>query len=759
MQSISVRPSDTPVRLSLETLGLQARVVGQDGSELTDRPVIFNTSNSRVVSIQSTGLIATLTAVGGGTATITATSEGKVSVPIQVIVAASCCGVGEGAPTTSIQQAFQDAVTRNRLSLQLPGPQRVRRSAAGYVQEFSGAAGGRYLLAVSDKTGQAYVVAGPILSRYEELGAMTSALGYPASDATSGGRQMFEGGALAGAPVRVVSGGVLQRWSTGGFESGSLRSPTNEAAAVLSFLGTVGSFQPFQQGAIVTSSRGSFALTGLVLARYSSLGLSTGALGFALGDEISSGGVRRQEFEGGSVEYAPLDTEARVSLRDRKPAVSAAPAAVLPGSSLRLTVSGFADGSTLRISTTSQSDFMVKTLNGAYTWDSLIPAGAASATVKIKATDSANAVISAEGEYRIRAAAEVRARLEIAGGDSQSGAPGASVPSPLRVLLKDEQGNLLPGVTVRFSASPGAQVTPGSVETDASGAAAVRLRLPAAEGIALVTAEALRQVVTFSAKSVPVALQSFPRLTQSPDEPAMLTAAATVIRYYQNRNALVAPNGLADSAVLDRFLNGFCQTDAEGAQHCDGILREGQARAINLWRLPAFVGGALDIIIGAPDLQEVREAVGSGNPALLILSTGQVLVAIGVSDSGAVLIHDVAPSATKRTLEEYLTPTTALRGTVFFSPKTPASSGFAVASWGTDLALNSKAGSCGRILDLPIGPAILRQRYCDGVEGEYQLDLSGASSLRAIVIDLAEGGGRVELAAGSLASVSHFPTG
>ena len=48
----------------------------------------------------------------------------------------------------------------------------------------------------------------------------------------------------------------------------------------------------------------------------------------------------------------------------------------------------------------------------------------------------------------------------------------------------------------------------------------------------------------------------------------------------------------------------------------------------------------------------------------------------------------------------------------------------------------SASGECGRSLDLPIGSAVVRQRYCAGNEPEYQLDLSGSGPNRAVVLDL-----------------------
>ncbi|MDQ6663324.1 MAG: Ig-like domain-containing protein, partial [Acidobacteriota bacterium] len=103
-----------PLRLNLgDTVQVAANTFTGAGSPATGRAVSFATSSGRVVSIQISGATVTLKAVGAGTATITATSEGQVSLPLAVTVGAQCCGVGEGAPSAQIQQAFQDLVTRD----------------------------------------------------------------------------------------------------------------------------------------------------------------------------------------------------------------------------------------------------------------------------------------------------------------------------------------------------------------------------------------------------------------------------------------------------------------------------------------------------------------------------------------------------------------------------------------------------------------------------------------------------------------------
>jgi hypothetical protein len=82
----------------------------------------------------------------------------------------------------------------------------------------------------------------------------------------------------------------------------------------------------------------------------------------------------------------------------------------------------------------------------------------------------------------------------------QVGIPGGALPQALKVSVRDEDGNAIAGILVAFNASPGAQVAPASAVTNASGEAETLLRMPLMEGVALATAEANRQVVTFSAR-------------------------------------------------------------------------------------------------------------------------------------------------------------------------------------------------------------------------------------------------------------------
>jgi hypothetical protein len=139
-------------------------------------------------------------------------------------------------------------------------------------------------------------------------------------------------------------------------------------------VGSRGTSAGVSERLIAADPKGTFFVGGLVLARYLSLNGALGAMGLPTGDEASASGRRRQDFEGGYIEHSPGDSEAAATQRERKPAVSATPGSVFPGTRIRVTVSGFGDGSTLRIRTGAAAEFLVQTAAGAYSWDAYLPA-------------------------------------------------------------------------------------------------------------------------------------------------------------------------------------------------------------------------------------------------------------------------------------------------------------------------------------------------------------------------------------------------
>ena len=265
---------------------VSATAVATTGDVLTGRTFSWTTSNSRVVTVTSNNDTAVLTAVGGGTAIVTVSSEGVVSPRLTITVTAPCCAVGETAPTT-VQQAFQDALTRNKLTVALPAQAPAARVGSGYTQTLQSTDSNPvvYLLAKSDRGAAAYVVTGNILKAYQLLGGAGGTLGYPASDATSGGRQMFENTvALAGNPVRQVAGGVLTKWAALSYETGAAGSPTSDASAFSTFGANSGNAQSFANGVIYAATAGpragqAYFVSGLILARYLALGGAGGVYG------------------------------------------------------------------------------------------------------------------------------------------------------------------------------------------------------------------------------------------------------------------------------------------------------------------------------------------------------------------------------------------------------------------------------------------------------------------------------------------------
>jgi uncharacterized protein (TIGR03437 family) len=761
-----------------DSASAQVTVTAADGTIVTDRTVSWNTSNGRVVQIQAKGLAATLQAVGGGTATVTVTAEGKTSATLSVLVSAPCCQVGEGAPTAALQQAFQDAVTRNKLSVQLPAGSSAARVGNGYAQQLLsiGTPPVPYLVAVPDSSSTGYVIAGAILAQYLALGGPAGALGYPQSDATPGGRQTFERGTLAGNPVQLVAGAILAKWGTLGYETGVAGPPTAAAATFQTFRGATGTMQSFQNGLILAPQSGqTFLVAGVILAAYTASGGPTGDLGAPTSDEHPAGGLRQQEFDGGLINYAPGSSAATVVLNPRQPLVTASPGTVLSGTPVHLVAGGFSNGATVRVSQSGQPDFVVTVASGSYSWDVNVPAGAPSGVITIRAADTGGSA-AAQATYTVRNVSSAPLAISAVSGDRQSGAPGAQLTQPLVVVVQDQNGNPVPGQIVTFAASPGGQVVPASAVTGANGQAGALLRMPLAQGIALATAQAGRQFVTFSATSSAFSLTNFPALTQAIDgmlgngkdpirqKGALLTGVASILRYHQLRGELPQPNGLADPATLNQFLKTFCVSDFQGNRICDGFVSLGQSteQTVNLWRVGAFAGNNVDVHVEPADLTGVRDLVAAGAPVLLALSLGgggsHFVVAMGVAADGSLAIAD--PAFAQTSLTSYLNGFTAtggtikgtLSGAVRLLPQPPASAGFQVIA-NQPFTISSPSGPCGQLLQFPDSaavsgaalanpPGILVFGSCAGSAVAYQLDMAAPSAFNAAFSDLSPNGGR-----------------
>ena len=770
-----------------DTVEVTASTYSALGQELTGRIVSWITSNSRVVSIEANGPRARLRAVGGGSAVVTAVSEGKASRTLPVFVSAPCCQPGEGAPSGAIAQAFTDAIARARLQVKLPAAARARRDGLGYTQEFTSLDGTvRYLLAKPDTMASAFVLTGAILSKYAELGGPSGTLGYPVADVAGGARQAFQNGVLAGVPVQLVVNPVLARWASLQFETGVAGAPVGVTEPALSFTATAALGQPFGNGTFYYAVSGEranqvFLVRTQMLAAYRNNGGVTGKLGLPLGDETAAAGVRRQEFEGGTL-LLDAAGAAQVNERARTPRITANPANVAAGSRVRLAAGGFPAGATLRVSVSGRPDFLIQTVSGAYAWEMVIPASTPTSLVTLRAVEVNGAAVAA-GSFVVQATAETLVKLSKLRGDFQTGLPGARLPLPFRVSLQDEFGAVLAGVAVRFTASPGARVELADTVTNARGEAQAYLRMPFAESVALATAEAGGQVVTFSARAAASSFTNFPNFTQSgkgselgpgpstvASQGALLVSAANLVRYMQNTGELPSPHGAADPVLLNSFMKNLCQFDASGAQVCDGFLaQDGAAPALNLWRLGSFTGAPIRVTPVEPAADAVRDALAAGRPVLLALNLtvagapagAHFVTAMGVNATSGILVRDPNPKLARPAFEDYAAgflseagaARAALAAALVVEPDPGATPGFLVSGAAVDFDLTSVSGRCGQTAawpawsfngsDLPASaPAALSFRYCDGLENSYQLDATANGERGLTLTDLGSPPGR-----------------
>lgn len=769
----------TALQLNLnDTAQLTSQVFTPSGAMVTGRAVTWSSTNLNVLTVTPNAAGAAIKAVGGGTASVTATVNGVSSPSLQVTVKAPCCQIGDGAPST-VQQAFLDALSRNLLKVSVPVATGAQRAGAGYIQVVTPTGSAQpLLLAKTDSSPLAFIVNGAVLTFYQAAGGASSGLGYPLSDPTPGGRQMFEGGiAIAGNPAFSVGGAMLSKWSTLGYETGAAGSPTGMSSGFTTALGVTGIEQPFQAGTIFGISSGphkgeTYLVSGLILGQYIALGGPGGLYGAPLSDELAAGSTRRQAFENGYLDYTPGDAAAVAHPNPRTPAISAFPPKVVPGGRLKLAVTGFADNATVKVSLTNQPDFTVTLQNGIFAWDYVVPPSSTVGVISIHAVDIAGGA-TADGSFTIQTAGNLGARLVAVQGDGQSAGPSAILPQPLQVAIRDSSGSPLPNVPVTFIASPGATLSAGSVLTGSDGTASVTLRLPSLTGIAEVTAQALGQYVTFAARTITVAPLNVPGMTAvSPNllgngpakisqKGAFLTATAMLLRYYQNSGAISSPNGLADPDTLNKYLLNC-------GPGCDGFVTNPDTgeQVVNLFRLSGFSGGLTDISVEDSNLGSIQSLVADGSPVLLLVSLaangapvgGTALVATGVAADGSIILADPNPVLARTSLNDYLNGFSAAgatwRGTILSAVrvviKRPASTAYVVAAvsqptndGGVTLDVESPRGACGRLLEVPdaaiIGATALatprssRFIYCSGADPAYQVNVGASGAYRAFV--------------------------
>jgi len=744
------------------TATLIATVIDMRGNSVTGRNLSWSTSNGNAVTVRSNGYTAVITAVGAGSARIQATGEGKTSAPIDVTVIGQCCAIGAGAPTQTISQAFQAAAARNNLSVVLPNPTPVVQSGGGYVQTLTAAngSGTTYAIAESNTSAIAYVLSGAPYAAYLTDGGFSGPLGYPVSDASAGGTQSFaNGAALAGSPVRLVPVPIAAKWIASGAETGPIGTPTANSTAFTSFRGINGNAQSFANGTIFGITSGSragqaFISTGLILARYLALSGPTGLLGTPLTDVFTSGAALRENFETGYIDLQPGATAAVEHFNPLNPSITAVPATVAPGGKVHISISGFAFGSSLAVSATGQSNFIVTAPGGEFGWDMVVPATAKAGTVTIQATATPSA--TASGSYTIAPISQLLPVLTTVSGDKQTGAPGATLASPLTAVLTDSSGNPLPGVPVSYSVSPGASAIVSAV-TDANGQISAALRLQPATGIALLSVSAAAQTVTFGAVSAAKTFAGFPAFTQTNPQGSLIAALAAAIAWYQNATALAAPNGSATPAAVNQYLaaNGGFTTSETGTA------------IANPWVAMQFAGIPGGISVEPDNVPHILDLVNAGSPLVLELGVlvdgtpagGAAVNAIGINADGSIAIADPNPAFAQTSLSGYLngfsaqghTIQASLSGVIRIVPTLTAPAGFVSAAVASSAqSASSPSGACSNLIDIPDGTVAGQSAptkvgavsflECDGTQPVYQLGFGTQTG--ASVLDL--GGGLIQ---------------
>lgn len=726
------------------TTTINATTLDTRGNTVLGRAMTWSSTNGAVVRVTGSGNSATVEAIGTGTANITVTVEGKTSSPISVRVGGACCLIGEGAPTQTATQAFQAALDRNQLTAALPVAAPVTRAGGGYIQTVT-AAGISYVISIADGSGTAYLNSGSLYAAYLANGGFSGALGYPSSDPSGGAQRYASGAALAGNPVRLVPSLIAARWLTAGGPTGTFGQPSAAAVSFQSILGTTGTSQNFSSGTIYAVGARTFISSGLILARYLTLGGTSGGLGAPTTDLVNG----RQDFETGYIDLQPGAAAAVEHFNARRPNVSLTPAVVVPGGRVHVSTTGFAPGATLNFTITGQSNFSVRAAAGAYEWDIAIPASAKPGAVSVQVTVPGSTE-TASGIYTISSAAALLPRLTVVSGDQQTGAPGSTLSTPIIVAVVDSAGAPIASVPVTWTLSPGASVS-GSASTDSNGRAVGYIRLPLAAGVLVGAVSAAGQVVTISALISARSVSAFPSFQQAAPGGALVASLASLLRYQQTQGSLTTVRGVATVASLDSYL-----TSNQGYATSDSGFS-----VPNPWIAASFGGGGINL--ESPDLNTIRDLVGAGTPVVVLLTLrangvaagSTAVVATGIRADGSIQIADPDPALAATSLNDYLAGfqstgrqvTGTLSAVIRITPNSPGPDALTVATpLSATASMGAVTGACPALdIPAPAGNGGVRFHYCDPLAGkpanlpdqtnaEYELGL--AASKGAAILNL-----------------------
>ncbi len=178
--SVQIAPAAVSVRIGT-TVGLAAQVFDAEGSTLVGRSIAWSSSNIAIATVNNQG---TVTGVAAGTATITATSEGKnataaVTVTLNPVATVSISpgsdtlGVGTEAPlVATLRDAGGQVLTNRVIAWNSSNVQVATVSSAGVVSALS--PGSAIISAVSEgRVGTASVL---ILARLASTVTLTPSL-------------------------------------------------------------------------------------------------------------------------------------------------------------------------------------------------------------------------------------------------------------------------------------------------------------------------------------------------------------------------------------------------------------------------------------------------------------------------------------------------------------------------------------------------------------------------------------------------------
>ncbi len=138
----------------------------------------------------------------------------------------------------------------------------------------------------------ARIVAGAIGGQYQQQGGPGGVLGLPTTNelATPDGKgryNAFQHGSVYWSPAsgaHMVSGPILDKWGTLGWEAGVLGYPTSDPRD----MSGGGTAQDFQVGTIYATGDGAYEVQGAIRDKYNALGAEAGDLGAPTTDELTT---------------------------------------------------------------------------------------------------------------------------------------------------------------------------------------------------------------------------------------------------------------------------------------------------------------------------------------------------------------------------------------------------------------------------------------------------------------------------------------